>query len=195
MDISLRQPEDAARLTLLIRQARDAKQRDRLRAIELSIAGKATLEIVAMLGRSRGFVQRWCYSYRDHGLDAVAPKAQPGRPTKLPPQQHAAFKRRVIDGPLAGIDGVCSLRGRDCQRILEQEFGVSYQLSGVYDLLHRLNLTVLVPRPQHRKCDPGAQQQWVQRAPFLSARSRSSIPTSGSPSGSRMKPGSASKGR
>jgi hypothetical protein len=23
-----------------------------------------------MLGRSRGFVQRWCYVYRDHGLDA-----------------------------------------------------------------------------------------------------------------------------
>lgn len=169
MDISLRQPEDAAELSRLIHRASNAKQRDRLRAVELAIAGKPTLEVAAMLGRSRSFVQDWCYAYRDHGLEAVAPKRQPGRPTKLAPAQHAAFKRRVLDGPRED-DGVCTLRGRDFQRILEAEFGVSYQLSGVYELLHRLGFSVLVPRPQHRKSDPEAQQEWVDRAPFLSAK-------------------------
>jgi transposase len=194
MDISLRQPEDAAELSRLIRQASNAKQRDRLRALQLSVADKPTLEIAAMLGRSRSFVQHWCYTYRDHGLEAVAPKPQPGRPPKLDPQHHAAFRQRVLDGPREG-DGVCTLRGRDFQRILEEEFGVSYALQGVYDLLHRLNLTVLVPRPQHRKSDPEAQEQWVERAPFLSAKFSKNIPTSKSPSGSRMKRGSASKAR
>lgn len=147
-----------------------------------------------MLGRSRGFVQRWCYAYRDRGLSAVTAKSPPGRPTRLPPDQHEAFKRRVLDGP-TDADGVCTLRGRDVIRILEQEFGTRYELSGVYDLLHRLNLSVLVPRPKHRKSDPGAMTQWVQSAPFLSATCGGSTRTGRSPSGSRTKHASGSKAR
>lgn len=194
MNIVLGQADDAGALMRLIRQATHAKQRDRLRAVELAIAGESTLAIMRMIGRSRGFVQRWCYVYRDQGLDAVRAKSPPGRPTRLPRDQHDAFKQRVVDGP-ADNDGVCALRGSDFIRILSDEFGVHYTLSGVYELLRRLNLSVLVPRPQHRKSDPQAMQQWVDSAPFLSAKSRSNTKTNASRSGSRMKRALASKGR
>ncbi|MFW6039324.1 MAG: helix-turn-helix domain-containing protein [bacterium] len=165
MQIVLRKPDDADALRRRIRQTTDAKQRDRLRAVQLAIEGEPTPSIMRMLGRSRGFVQRWCYAYRDHGLDAIAPRSPSGRPPQLTPGQAAAFKQRVLAGPTEA-DGVCALRGRDFIRILEQEFGVRYELSSVYDLLHRLGLSVLTPRPQHRKADPQAMAQWVQRAPF-----------------------------
>lgn len=194
IDISLHQDSDAAELVSLIRQARDAKQRDRLRAVELAIAGEPTDNIMRMLGRSRGFVQRWCYVYRDQGLSAVSSKAPPGRPPKLPSAQHEMFRRRVLAGPVEG-DGICALRGRDLIRILEDEFFVRYELSGLYHLLHRLNLSVLVPRPQHRKSDPQAMRQWVDQAPFLSKNKGSNTPASVSPCGSRTKRGSASKAR
>ena len=194
MDIALRHPDDAQQLSRLIRQAHNARQRDRLRAVELAIAGESTPAIVRMIGRSRGFVQRWCYVYRDHGLDAVKAQSPPGRSTKLPPHQHDAFKQRVLAGPREE-DGVCTLRGRDFIEILEREFGVRYKLSGVYDLLHRLNLSVLSPRPQHRKSDEQAMAQWVERAPFLSAMCSVNIPTSKSKSGSRTKHESASRAR
>jgi len=170
IDISLRTPDDTTELQRLIRQTPNAKQRDRLRAVELAIAGEPTALIMRMLGRSRGFVQRWCYVYRDHGLTAVKPKPPSGRPPKLSAAQHEVFKQRVLSGPKPGVegDGVCALRGRDFIRILEEEFGVRYELSGVYDLLHRLNMSVLVPRPQHRKSDPQAMKAWVRDAPFLS---------------------------
>lgn len=90
---------------------------------------------------------------------------------------------------------MCALRGRDFIRILEDEFGVRYELSGVYDLLHRMNLSVLVPRPQHRKSDPKAMKAWVQDAPFLSKNKGLNTPASVSPSGSKTKQGSASRGR
>ncbi len=181
----------------LIRRAGHAKQRDRLRSIELAIAGKTTPTIMQMLGRSRGFVQRWCYVYRDHGLTAVSPKSPPGRPTRLPREQHEAFKQRVLAGPSSNPkeDGVCALRGRDIIRILEEEFGVRYELSGVYDLLHRLGLSVLVPRPQHRKSDPEAIETWTQSAPFLSATCSNNTPTNAWRSGSRTKRGSGNKAR
>jgi transposase len=194
IDISLHTPDDADELTRLIRQARAAKQRDRLRAVELAIAGAPTLTIMRMLGRSRGFVQRWCYAYRDHGLTAVSAQSPPGRPTRLPPEQHEAFKQRVRAGA-TDSDGVCALRGRDLIRILEEEFCVRYALSGVYELLNRLNLSVLVPRPRHRKSDPRAMQRWVEDAPFLSVTCRPNTPANASPCGSRTKRGSASRAR
>ena len=81
-------------------------QRDRLRAVELAVAGKPTASIMRMVGRSRGFMQRWCYVYRDHGLAAVVTKPPPGQPTKLPPAKHQAFKQRVLAGSNEE-DGVC----------------------------------------------------------------------------------------
>jgi len=169
MDVTLHCPQDASTLAELIRCETNAKQRDRYRVVELAVAGEQTKAIMRMLRRSRGFVQRWAYAYRDHGLDAVATKPHTGRPTTLPADQHETFKRRVLDGPTKD-DGVAVLRGTDFVRILEQEFGVSYALNGVYDLLHRLNLSVLTPRPEHRKSDPEAMAKWVEDAPLLSKK-------------------------
>jgi len=194
MDISLRRPAVAAELTDLIRQASNAKQRDRYRAVELAIAGETTPTIMRMLGRSRGFVQRWCYAYRDGGLEAVRAQSPPGRAAKMTEAQQQAFKQRVLAGPTEA-DGVCTLRGRDFIRILQEEFGVSYKLSGVYDLLHRLELSVLCPRPQHRQSDPHAARQWEENAPLLSVKYKPNTRTRRSPSGSRTKRGSANKAR
>lgn len=160
----------------------------------LAIEGVTAPDIAERVGRSRRFVQRWCYAYRDHGLDGLEPKPQSGRPPTLPEEQHKAFKQRILDGPTEA-DGVCTLRGVDAQRILQDEFGVSYSLNGVYELMHRLNLSVLVPRPEHRKADPQAMKQWVEDAPFLSKKSGDKTPASMSPSGSRTRQGSASKAR
>ncbi len=160
----------------------------------MAITGESTPTIMRMLGRSRGFVQRWCYTYRDLGLSAVRAQSPPGRPTKLAVEQHEAFKERVLAGP-RDEDGVCTLRGRDFIDILDREFGVRYELSGVYDLLHRLNLSVLTPRPRHRHHNEQAMQQWVERAPFLSRASASNTRSKPSLSGSGTKHGSVSKAR
>ena len=169
MDVSFHQPADAHTLGRLIRQEANAKQRDRYRVVQLAVTGEPCPTIMRMLGRSRGFVQRWAYAYRDGGLDALAVKPQPGRPLILPADRHEAFRRRVLAGPTQD-DGVAALRGADMLGILEREFGVSYSLGGLYDLLERLELSVLVPRPRHRKSDPEAMARWVERAPFLSKK-------------------------
>lgn len=194
MDISLHTPDDTVALADLIRRATHAKQRDRLRAIELAAAGETTPTIMRTLKRSRGFVQRWCYAYRDHGLDAVRPQSPPGRPTRLPVEQHAAFKQRVLAGP-RDTDGVCTLRGRDMIAILEREFGVRYELSGVYALLGRLGLSVLTPREQHRDNDPETMRRWEQDAPLLSRASASNTKAKPSRSGSRTKHASVNRAR
>jgi putative transposase len=152
----------------LIAKERNAVQRDRLRAARLSLDGRQAVEIAATLGRSRRFVQEWAYAYRDGGVEAIRAGTGGGRPPKLPRDQEQAFRARMLAGPTEADGGVCALRGPDALRILEREFGARYSLDGVYDLLHRLRLSCLMPRPRHRKNDPQVMAQWLERAPLLS---------------------------
>ena len=170
MHISLREPDDRTRLQELIHKESNAKQRDRYRAALLALDGDDAPTLMSKLGRSRTFVQTWVYAYRDGGIGAMAPGKPTGAPPKLSREQEEAFKRRMLAGPTEADGGLCTLRGRDAVAILGREFGVNYTLQGAYDLMRRLNLSCLKPRPRHRKADPEAQRQWLERAPLLSTR-------------------------
>jgi len=165
MDVTLRDPEDRGRLNELLRRERDAMQRDRYRAIALALDDTLTKDIEAKL-RSKAFVQRWVYAYRDEGLDAINPGKAPGATPKLTPEKTERFRQRVLGGPRPE-DGVCTLRGLDFQRILREEFDTEYSLNGVYQLLHRLGFSSLSPRPKHRKTDFEAQEQFKVDTPFF----------------------------
>jgi transposase len=178
MHIQERAPGDVVELTRRARKQRGAEQRDRYRAALLAIEALDTQQIQDRLGRSRGFVQRWAYAYRDGGVDALVARPRGGSAPKLAPQRQKQFIERFKAGPTERDAGVCRLGGKDAVRILESEFGVEYTLTGAYELLHRNGLSCLRPRPRHRKSDPDAQKQWLQRAPFLSRKSAKRRPKS-----------------
>lgn len=79
MHIRGRTPGDLFELRHRARHERDAEQKDRLMAAALAgaLAGALaverveTAEIQRALNRSRGFVQRWAYAYRDGGIEAL----------------------------------------------------------------------------------------------------------------------------
>jgi transposase len=169
MLVTERNAGDLLRLEELMDQERDALRRDRYRAVRLALQGKEAPVIADRLDRSRRSVQDWVYAYRDGGIEAIQPKPRLGRQPKLPRQREAELKARLDTGPRPE-DGVCTLRGKDVVRILQEEFGVKYSLDGVYDLLERLNYSCLDPRPRHEKGDAVAQQQFKERSPLLSRR-------------------------
>jgi transposase len=164
--------EDRQSLAELVRRECDARQRDRYRAVLLAMDDDVLLEgddIALRLGRSPRFVDEWVGRYRRGGLGALRPRKQPGRRPKLTPRQEEQLKARLDAGP-RGADGVCSLRGRDVCRLIEQEFGVVHTLGGIYDVLRRLGYSSLVPRPRHRKNDPAAMERFEREdAPLLPA--------------------------
>jgi transposase len=94
--------------------------------------------------------------YNAAGLKGLQDKPGRGKPPLLTPEEQTLFKQRIDAGPTAE-DGVCTLRGKDFQRILKEEFGKARSLDTVYALLHQLGYSSLVPRPQHRQADPEAQ--------------------------------------
>jgi transposase len=170
MNLSPRDPCDLDELQRRVRAEPNAKQRDRLRAALLALQGHDAPRIAVMLGRSRRFVQAWAYAYRDGGIEAIKAAKPTGRPVKLPREKERAFKERFLAGPTAADGGVCTLRGADAVRILREEYGVAYSLDGAYDLLERLGLSCLRPRPRHEKNDPAAMAAWLERAPLVSKK-------------------------
>ena len=167
MDIVERNLGDRRRVRALIRREKNAKQRDRYRMVALALDGEEKLRIAALLGVAKSTVETWVYRYRDHGLEALRPIKQPGARPKLDPAHLDRLRTRLDAGPTER-DGVCTLRGRDVQRILTREFGVKYSLSHAYAILHKLGYECLSPRPRHERHDAEAQAEFRRVTPLLS---------------------------
>lgn len=193
MRVELRCTQDE--LDGLIAKTKNASQRQRLRVIRWALAGLTAEEVATQTKLCRRQVQTWVRRFNDHGLAGLEDRPGRGRPCPLSAEQQVQFKARLAAGPTAK-DEVCTLRGEDLQRILEQEFGVLRKLSSVYHLLHSLGYSSLVPRPRHVKADPGRQELFKKvDYPTNSRPSVERTRKSKSKSSSKTKLGSANKGR
>jgi transposase len=123
----------------------------------LALEGYTAPAIARSLSSSRRVCQLWVQRYNEQGLEGLRDKPGRGRPPLLSSAERERFKQRIDAGPTPE-DGVCTLRGKDLQRILKEEFGKVRSLDTVYLLLHQLGYSSLVPRPQHRRADPAAQE-------------------------------------
>jgi transposase len=173
MRANLHDPGDVERLRQLVATERRAIQRDRYRVVLLAAESVEGVEstrdqIASAVGRSRQFVDEWVGRYRRGGIEQVRARKQRGNKPSLTPEQQEAFKKRLLAGPTDADGGVCTLRGKDAQRLLEVEFGVALKLPTVYEWMHRVGLSCLKPRPRHRKNDPAAMAAWLEQAPLLS---------------------------
>ena len=72
-------------------------------------------------------------------------------------RRRGRLKERIVAGADLARDGVVAFRGVDAQRILKEEFDIECSLSSTYRLLHRMQLSWLVPRPRHPQADATAQ--------------------------------------
>ena len=142
----------------------------RLQAVAMAQQSLSGATIADLLGDHERSVRRWVAIYNEGGIDALADAPRSGRPRKLKPEEEAAFLKRLDDGPMEQ-DSVHNWHGKDYQRILREEFGQTYSLNGVYALLHRLEYSWLVPRPQHEKADPQAQEDFKKNRRAHSGRS------------------------
>jgi transposase len=128
----------------------------RFQAVILTLQNRSAPDIARALGCSRRAVQSWVARYNRGGVPALHERPHPGRPPRLAGTELRRFEERLEAGPRPE-DGVCTLRGGDLRRILEQEFGVALGRQAVYNLLHRLDFASLMPRPQHEEANEEVQ--------------------------------------
>jgi transposase len=166
----------------------------RYQAVVLARQGDTAEQIARALDCGARTAQTWVAKYNAGGAAALGERPRPGRPTTLPRDQEDRLRAR-LDARPRPEDGTCALHGPDVRRILEEEFAAEYTLQGVYDLLHRLGYSSLMPRPQHRDAGPAAQEAFRQGPPRRSKPPPRPAPANGCRSGSRTRRGSGSRGR
>lgn len=144
---------------LLERARRETRPRvaRRIQMVADAQSGETCARIADRVSESSRTIRRWIQRYNAEGIEGLADRPRPGQPTKLPRAQEEAFCAR-LDAGATEDDPVSVLHGPEIRHILEAEFGASYSLSGVYDLLHRLGYSWLCPRPRHEHAAPEARE-------------------------------------
>ncbi len=138
------------------RREGDGRIRTRILAIRYMLEGHTAPGAAKVFPISDTQLRMWMRRYDAEGLHGLRDRHRPGRPPILDPEKTEAFSERVRTGP-AEAEGLAAYRGEDVRRLLKDEFGSDYSISGTYFLLHRLGFSNLVPRPVHPKADPAAQ--------------------------------------
>jgi transposase len=170
-------PHDTAQqLQKHYRSEINARLARRIHGVYLASKGLTCPQIMEITGSARRTIQQWVAKYNTGGIEALKDSPRCGAPPKLSPKQQHALCKRIEAGPTKQ-DHVSVLNGPVVKKLLEQEFGVSYSLWGVYRLLHRLRFSCLCPRPQHEKADSQAQEEFKKTSLRPWTRSNQSIRT------------------
>ena len=136
------------------------------------------------------------HRYNAEGLAGLSDRRAPGPTPRLSAAQEGEPDRWVEEGPDPARDGVVRRRCRDLRERIGREFGVWFHERTVGKLLGRLRFRRVSVRPRHPESDLAAQEAFRGASPSgrrprfrrypLARRSRS---------GSRTRPGSASRAR
>jgi transposase len=182
----------ATELRALARREPDGRVRVRLLLIAHLADGWEREAAAAAVGLARQASYDWPKRYNSDGVEGLRDRPRPGRRRHLEASRTEAFKERITNGADLARDGVVVFRGADARRILKEEFGADYSLSGTYRLLHELKLSWLRPRPRHPGSEARRQAEFRKRFQHnLSESPRASSPVSESRFGFRTRPGSA----
>ena len=189
-----RQDLSAADLRVAATKTKDAKAARRMLAIAQVLEGVDRTRAAESCGMDRQTLRDWVHRYNADGLAGLSNRRPPGARPRLSEEQKAELFQMVKDGPDSAVDGVVRWRRVDLKRKIEERFGVKMHERTVGKQLAALDLRRLSARPQHPKSDPEAQEAFKKTSPHGSAKPCPSMPAaSHSRSGSRMKPGSASR--
>jgi transposase len=157
-------------LKQLFRKEKDPRLASRIRAVYLAMMNKSAPQIAQILGYSRRIIQDWIYAYNKKGLKGLQDNPGRGQRCKLNSDQIRWLRQRIEDGPRQE-DGICVFRGCDIQRIIQQQFEVSYHLNSVYKLLHRLGYSYVSSRPEHPKGSPEQRKAFKKKSVIRSGKS------------------------
>ena len=126
------------------------------------LEGMEPQEAGRLCGPSRTAAYEWHNRYEEEGIEGLRDRPRPGRQPLVDGATAVRLKERIVAGADLARDGVVAFRGVNAQRILKEEFDIECSLSSTYRLLHRMQLSWLVPRPRHPQADATAQAAFPQ---------------------------------
>src|SRR6266403_175012 len=128
----------------------------------LAYSSPEAVQTTGTVALSRSAAYEWHSRYEEDGIEGLRDRPRAGRQPRVDAVTGARFKERIVAGAELQRDGVVAFRAVDAQRLLKEEFDIDCSLSSTYRLLHRIQLSWLVPRPRHAAADATAQAEFSQ---------------------------------
>lgn len=162
----------------------------RMLAIALVLEGSDRASAAQACGTGRPCATH----YNAEGIAGLRERRTSGHKSPLGTAEKQALAALVEAGPDPAVHKVVRWRRVDLQKELKARFGIEVHERTVGKYLASLGYRRLSVRPQHPDADPEAQEAFKKTSPKRwPGRSRRRPSASPSKSGSRTKPGSASK--
>jgi transposase len=116
-----------------------------------------------VLGVTANCITRWVMAYQRRGIAELQIRKPPGAKPRLSVRQLARLRRLILDGPEAcGLDtGVWD--GPLIRHLIEKRFRVKYSVSHVRTILHKLRLSVKLPKHPSSEGSEKQRREWVRR--------------------------------
>lgn len=148
--------ESEEQLYQLYTKEKNVVRRQKLQLLWLVRSGNSLREGCRLAGVKERCGQRYVRQYRDGGLENVLARQHGGDRGKqakyLSAEQETQLKQAADAGELktvwAGIEWV------------KQHCGIQYSYEGMRSVYKRIKLNKKVPRKQHVRSDPDAQESW-----------------------------------
>jgi len=132
----------------------------RIHAVLLNHQHHTSGEIAQLLEAPRSKVSLWLGQYESYGWEALLEGHRSGRPKQLMPAQVSQLDGIIDSGPVAYGFSSGVWTSPMIERVIEEEFGVSYHPGHVRKLLKAMGFSVQRPRRKLAKADPAAQDRW-----------------------------------
>ena len=142
--------------------AGDAVKTTRILSILMLRQGTTIQAIAKILKVTGETIRSWVKKYLTSGVIGLNSKKSPGRPSKLTKAQRKKLSQIIDAGPSeAGFAGGC-WRTPMIQLIIQQEFGVLFNVHYISELLKNMGYSFLKAKFESAKIDKIAREKWLQ---------------------------------
>jgi transposase len=132
----------------------------RLQALRLMYQGYDRDEVQRIVDCDPKSLTTWINRFNEYGVDGLTHDLErPGRPTKIPPDKHGAFKELLRNPHQEGRD---FWTARAVHGFLNEKWNIPLAYSTTCDAMHQANFKIKSPRPW-----PGERQDPEKRAAHL----------------------------
>ena len=155
----------AQKLRRLASRSLEGRVACRVLAIAHVLEGSSRSDAAAACGLDRQTLRDWVHRYTLEGLAGLSDAQRSGRPPALSAEQMQDLKDLVLAGPDLALNGVTRWRCIDLCGVIAERYEVVVHERTVGQLLRRMGLTRLQPRPYHPKKDAAAQEAFKKTSP------------------------------
>ena len=149
-----------------------AEQR-RLQAMTLLDQGRSQSEVARHFGVTPAAVCQWVKAFQRDGPDALKAKSHPGAPSRLTDRQLKQLEQLLLRGPTQQGYSTQLWTLPRIVELIRKHFGVTYDPSGVWHILHRMGWSCQKPERRARERDEQAIAAWrKQDWPRIKKRSK-----------------------